>query len=128
MSFEKPNIDEPKVLKADNYEFKIGDSVSVVRSDGHVEDDWTLFSFGNRCAVVHKGSGDRTLQKVIDLKEFKRIQIRAKEGDPQKPRPGRRIVLGRPDIRELAEKVGIDTTVEGWEEIWKKKMREASGV
>jgi Mg2+-importing ATPase len=82
MSFEKPNIDEPKVLKADNYEFKIGDSVSVVRSDGHVEDDWTLFSFGNRCAVVHKGSGDRTLQKVIDLKEFKRIQIRAK-GAPE---------------------------------------------
>jgi hypothetical protein len=121
----------PILVEADTYEFRKDDKVSVVRGgDGTVENDWILMSAGGEFAVVEKTTQEgKHLQKVIPIKEFKKLQIQEKEGMPyhSKRRNGA-MTYGIPEIRELAEKAGIDTTKKGWKDIWEKRGRDATGV
>lgn len=49
-----------------------GDTVTVTRSSGEIENDWTLRSFGEQFVVVEKiGPGGEKLQKTIPLEVFR---------------------------------------------------------
>lgn len=56
---------------------KIGDPVSVIRSDNQVEHDWTLKAFGASTAVAEKPNPDKPgemLRKPIPLEDFRNWQ------------------------------------------------------
>jgi len=73
MNFERPEqAEQEKILRVGEKEIRIGDPVTVVRSDGTIESDWSLKSFGTGFAVAEKidiNSGE-TLIKPIPMEEF----------------------------------------------------------
>jgi hypothetical protein len=70
MTFEQP--EKEKVLRVGEKEIRVADPVTVVRSDGTIESDWHLKSFGTGFAVAEKIDVDsgEILVKPIPLEEF----------------------------------------------------------
>lgn len=62
----------PDPSEVDGRALHQGDTVTVTRSSGEIENDWTLRSFGEQFAVVEKiGPGGKKLQKTVPLEVFK---------------------------------------------------------
>ena len=107
MTFEQP--EQEKVLRVGEKEFRVGDPVTVIRSDGTIESDWTLKSFGSKVAVAEKVDSKEgvVMTKPIPLEEFLDQQTILEKLDAKNEMAVR---LGRKtDAESLAKYWGIET-------------------
>lgn len=106
-----------------------GDQVTVVRTDGNVEHDWVLRSFGAKATVLERPStGDR---KVIPVEDFTSWQILYKDHEgnintiPKVSNPAQK--LNEADVRNNATRMGIDVSDPDWKNKYQKKIRGITG-
>ena len=127
---------EENILRVEGMEFKPGDPVTVARSSGHIETDWSLRSFGGRFAVAEKvdtGSGE-VLRKAIPITEFAELQkigqSHLDSGYGRYEAEARRSPTDD-ELTAMAQKFGIDTQgreVDEWKKELNKKIREITGA
>lgn len=109
-----------KILSAGNKTIKQGDSVIVTRSNGALERDWTLKSFGTGLAVVEKTDPQtgELLRKYIPIEQFKYQQ---EVGIPPEPYHGNPDSYARrlttEDRLKMASDFGIDMKGKSQEQI-----------
>lgn len=108
----------------------LGDRITVVRTNGDVEHDWVLRSFGAKSSVLEKLSTDD--RKVVPVEEFIAWQImhEGREGNrnsvPEVSNPNR--ALDETETKDNAAKIGIDITDPDWKNNYEKKIREITGA
>ena len=99
-----------KVLKIGNREYKQGSIVSVERSDGSIEKDWQLKSWGNEFAIVERETLEgEHLKKTVPLEEFKTLQEKTGLGGARR--------LGSAGTLRAAKSFGVETEGKNPEEI-----------
>lgn len=95
------------------------DKVSLIRSSGKTEDDWTVYGYRNDEVIVIKTDRrGNLLKKIIPESELKKFQ-----GDWKKFLERRnRTTISDDALRVYAIKEGIDVSKSGWEKEIQKKL------
>ena len=113
MNFEQSeSAEREQVLRVGEKEIRVGDPVTVIRSDGTIESDWSLKSFGTGFAVAEKidvESGE-VLVKPIPMKEFldeQTLEEKLTAKDKEYIGPNGRESHVSPET--MARRFGIDT-------------------
>lgn len=136
---------EARAFRLGEKEYHEGEKVTVVRSDGAVEQDWELKSIGGKFAVVEKIDMNEggVFRKLVPVNEFADWQSSPQTAEKpyggldegaggHKGQISERTPEGRAKIAEIrkkmAENFGIDTSKQNWEAEVEKKIREITGV